>query len=209
METMGNKFGLVFLTMPISIADSVERLHVVRERMTILKNSPEAVVAFGILNALGMTPADIQSEFVKIMGAKATAVLTNVPGPRFPLYLAGQRIRSMMVWVPQSGRLSLGLSIISYANKVFVGICADANLVPDPNSITDFFIEEYEEMMQLVEQAKTLDELMANVAVAEKTRRRRTADGNGKPALPGHDQSGQPVQKLSPARFYLLPHSPK
>jgi diacylglycerol O-acyltransferase / wax synthase len=169
METMGNKFGLVFLTMPISIADSVERLHVVRERMTILKNSPEAVVAFGILNALGMTPADIQSEFVKIMGAKATAVLTNVPGPRFPLYLAGQRIRSMMVWVPQSGRLSLGLSIISYANKVFVGICADANLVPDPNSITDFFIEEYEEMMQLVEQAKTLDELMAKVAVEEKT----------------------------------------
>ena len=169
METMGNKFGLVFLTMPITIADSVERLHVVRERMTTLKNSPEAVVAFGILNALGMTPTDIQSEFVKIMGAKATAVLTNVPGPRFPLYLAGQRIRSMMVWVPQSGRLSLGLSIISYANKVFVGICADANLIPDPNSITDFFIEEYEGMMQLVAQAKTLDELMAKVAAAEKT----------------------------------------
>jgi len=169
METMGNKFGLVFLTMPITIADSVERLHVVRERMTTLKNSPEAVVAFGILNALGMTPTDIQSEFVKIMGAKATAVLTNVPGPRFPLYLAGQRIRSMMVWVPQSGRLSLGLSIISYANKVFVGICADANLIPDPNSITDFFIEEFEGMMQLVAQAKTLDELMAKVAAEEAT----------------------------------------
>jgi diacylglycerol O-acyltransferase / wax synthase len=169
METMGNKFGLVFLTMPISIGDSVERLHVVRERMTILKNSPEAMVAFGILNALGMTPTDIQSEFVKIMGAKATAVLTNVPGPQFPLYLAGQRIRSMMVWVPQSGRLSLGLSIISYANKIFVGICADASLVPDPDSITDFFYEEYEEMMRLVEQAKTLDELMAQVAAEEET----------------------------------------
>lgn len=167
METMGNKFGLVFLTLPISIADSVERLHVVRERMAILKNSPEAVVAFGILNALGMTPTEIQSEFVKLMGAKATAVLTNVPGPRFPLYLAGQRIRSMMVWVPQSGRLSLGLSIISYANKVFVGICADANLIPDSTSITDFFIEEYQEMMQLVEHAKTLDDLMAQAAAAD------------------------------------------
>ncbi len=167
METMGNKFGLVFLTMPISIADSVERLHVVRERMTALKNSPEAFAAFGILNALGMTPADIQSEVVKIIGAKATAVLTNVPGHRFPLYLAGQRVRSIMFWVPQSGRLSLGLSIITYANKVFVGICADANLVPDSKTITHFFIEEYEEMMQLVDQAKTLDDLLAQVAAAE------------------------------------------
>jgi diacylglycerol O-acyltransferase / wax synthase len=207
MATMGNKFGLVFLTLPITISDSVERLHTVRERMTALKNSPEAVVAFGILNALGMTPADIQSEFVKIMGAKATAVLTNVPGPRFPLYLAGQRIRSLMFWVPQSGRLSLGLSIISYANKVFVGICADANLVPDPDSIIDYFYEEYQEMMQLVEQAKALDEMMALVIADEKVASAGQKTEAEMQRCQGRTKAGSPCKKSArPGSNYCYIH---
>lgn len=161
MGELGNKFGLVFLSMPVGIGDPLERLAEVRQRMTELKNSQEAVVAFGILNAIGLTPKDVQEEIVKMFGAKATAVLTNVPGPPMPLYLAGQKITGLMFWVPQSGRVSLGLSILSYAGKVFLGVATDAGLVPDPNTIIEGFYREYEGLMALVRQAAADEEKKA------------------------------------------------
>jgi hypothetical protein len=64
-------------------------------------------------------------------------VLTNVPGPPIPLYLAGQQICEIMFWVPQAGRLGVGISILSYAGNVYLGIATDAGLVPDPGRILD------------------------------------------------------------------------
>ena len=150
MGTLGNKFGLVFLSLPVGIGEPVERLAEVRRRMDALKHSQEAMAAFGILNAIGMTPNDIQATVVKMFGAKATAVLTNVPGPPIPLYLAGSEISGLMFWVPQSGRVGLGISILSYAGKVFVGVVTDKGLVPDPGVIIDGFYGEYEALMKLV-----------------------------------------------------------
>ena len=69
-----------------------------------------------------------------VFATKATAVLTNVPGPPMPLFLAGSEIEDIMFWVPQSGRLGLGISILSYAGKVYVGVMTDAGLVPDPGT---------------------------------------------------------------------------
>ena len=150
MGTLGNKFGLVFLLLPVGIGDPLARLAKVRQRMDALKHSPEAIAAFGILNAIGMTPNEVQATIVKMFGAKATAVLTNVPGPPIPLYLAGSEISSLMFWVPQSGRVGLGVSILSYAGKVFLGVVTDKGLVPDPDVIIDGFYEEYEALMELV-----------------------------------------------------------
>lgn len=158
MGQLGNKFGLVFLSLPIDIADPFDRLLEVNKRMDALKNSPEAVVAFGILNALGMSPSEVQNMGVKLFGTKATAVMTNVPGPTFPLYLAGSEIKEMMFWVPQSGRLGLGISIISYAGKVWLGVATDAGLVPDPDTIIEGFYEEFEALMELVRLAATADD---------------------------------------------------
>jgi hypothetical protein len=153
MGEMGNKFGIVFLSLPIGIADPLDRLAEVRRRMDTLKNTPEAIAAFGILNAMGLTPTEVQGRMVKMFGSKATAVLTNVPGPAFPLYLAGSKITGLMFWVPQSGRVSLGLSILSYAGKVFLGVATDAGLVPQPDAIIEGFYEEYEGLMALVRPA--------------------------------------------------------
>ena len=66
-------------------------------------------------------------------------MLTNVPGPREPLFLAGEPLERAMFWVPQSGRLGLGVSILSYAGQVMVGVASDAGLVPDPQSIVEAF----------------------------------------------------------------------
>jgi hypothetical protein len=78
--------------------------------------------------------------------------MTNVPGPRQTLYLAGAPVRSIMFWVPQSARLGLGVSIISYAGEVRVGVVTDSGLVPDPDAIVAGFHEELRAMMSAPEE---------------------------------------------------------
>ena len=158
MTQLGNKFSLVFLPLPIGLADPLDRLNFVREHMDTLKKSPEIPVAFNILKGIGMSPAELQEVMVTMFGSKATAVLTNVPGPPIPLYLAGSKITGLMFWVPQSGRVSMGLSILSYAGQVFLGVATDAGLIPDPETIIDGFYDEYEGLLELVTQAEKLEQ---------------------------------------------------
>lgn len=150
MGELGNKFGLVFLDLPVSAVNVRDRLALIRYRMEALKHSQEAPVSLDVLAAIGFSPQLLQEMVVRIIGAKATAVLTNVPGPPIPLYLAGQPIDTLMFWVPQSGRLGLGISILSYAGNVFLGIATDAGLVPDPDEIMLGFYAEYDELLELV-----------------------------------------------------------
>ncbi len=152
---LGNHFGLVFLSLPVGIADPIDRLYELKKRMDALKGSTEAVIAFGILGAIGLSPAEIRKIVIDMLQAKATAVMTNVPGPREQRYLAGVPMRSVMFWVPQAGRLGLGISILSYAGEVRLGVATDAALVPDPERITDFFHDEFSDLMKLVETART------------------------------------------------------
>jgi WS/DGAT/MGAT family acyltransferase len=141
-DKLGNRFGLVFLSLPVGEADRWQRLKILKERMDDLKSSSEAVVTYAILNALGMTSPDVESAAVQFFGSKATAVMTNVPGPRETIYMAGAPMRSMMFWVPQSARLGLGVSIMSYAGQVRLGVATDAGLIPDPDAIITAFQEE-------------------------------------------------------------------
>ncbi len=151
---LGNEFALVFLPLPVGIEDPHNRLITLKKRMDAIKNSPEAVITFGILNLVGMSPQQIADQIVSLFGAKATAVMTNVPGPGMTLYLAGAAVDNMMFWVPQSGRLGLGVSIISYAGQVTLGVATDAGLVPDPEAIIEGFHDEYEALMGLVRRAE-------------------------------------------------------
>ena len=114
--------------------------------MDDLKASPEAAVSFAVLGALGLTSAGLQRAFIQIMGAKTSLVMTNVPGPRRRLHLAGAPLRGLMFWVPQSGRVGLGISILSYAGEVRLGLASDAGLVPDPIALVDHFHAELDHM---------------------------------------------------------------
>ena len=144
---LGNRFGLVFLALPIGVADRGERLVELKRRMDAIKKSSEPMVIYGLLNAVGLTGPKIESLALKLFGSKATAVMTNVPGPREEIYLAGKAMRSIMVWVPQSAKLGLGVSILSYAGQVRLGVATDSGLVPDPETIIEAFQEEMAEMM--------------------------------------------------------------
>ncbi len=152
---LGNAFGLVFITLPVGTVDPVRRLRAIKKEMDGLKQSPEALVAFGVLSLMGLAPVEIEQVGLRFFGSKATAVLTNVPGPRQPLYLAGRKIEKVMFWVPQSGRLGLGISIISYAGGVMLGVASDAGLVPDPERIVEAFKVEFEAVRKLALKKKS------------------------------------------------------
>jgi len=141
---LGNQFGLVFLALPLGVEGPAERLTEVKRRMDELKSSLQPVVAFGALTAIGYLPVPLQPVPIQFFGSKASLVLSNVPGPRERLFLAGEPLGRAMFWVPQSGRLGLGVSILSYAGEVMVGVASDAGLVPDPAAIVDGFQAEVE-----------------------------------------------------------------
>jgi diacylglycerol O-acyltransferase len=84
-----------------------------------------------------------------MLSQKATTVLTNVPGPQQPLYLAGSEMKELMFWVPQNGNIGLGISILSYNGKVFFGLIADRRLVAEPRKIISRFKGEFEKLLYL------------------------------------------------------------
>lgn len=147
MAALGNQFGLVFLSLPVGIADPRERLAELGRRMGRLKRSFEPVVALKLLGLIGSLSPRLQEAAVRIFAAKGTLVLTNVPGPREPLYFAGHPIRSFLFWVP--GRQGLGISIASYGGQVRVGVATDDRLVPDPQAIVAGFHQEFNMMLRL------------------------------------------------------------
>jgi WS/DGAT/MGAT family acyltransferase len=142
VEQLGNRFGLVFLALPVGTENRDDRLRELKRRMDAIKNSTEAVVTYAVLNALGTASSAVESQAVRFFGSKASAVMTNVPGPREELYLAGKAMRSMMFWVPQAAHLGLGVSVLSYAGQVRLGVVTDVSLVPDPTSIIEAFQDE-------------------------------------------------------------------
>ena len=146
---LGNHFGLVFLDLPVGESNPVRRVEYVAECMNQLKNSRQAIVAYGLLAALGMAPQALQELALELFSRKATAVATNVPGPQQPLYLAGRRVGELMFWVPQTGSIGIGLSILSYDNRVHFGLIGDGRLVPDPDAVTRRFGPEFEKLLYL------------------------------------------------------------
>ncbi len=146
---LGNRFGLVPLVLPIGIANPVERLFAVRARMSELKGSFQPVMAFGLLSVAGLLIKPVQHAMLNIFAKKATAVMTNVPGPAEALKFCGSTVEQVMFWVPQSGDIGLGLSILTYAGRVQFGLITDCGLCPDPEAVVANFAPEFEKLLML------------------------------------------------------------
>jgi WS/DGAT/MGAT family acyltransferase len=146
---LGNRFGLVPLVLPIGIANPVERLFAVRARMNELKGSFQPVMAFGLLSVAGLLIKPVQHAMLNLFAKKATAVMTNVPGPAEALKFCGSTVEKVMFWVPQSGDIGMGVSILTYAGRVQFGLITDAGLCPDPEAIIANFAPEFEKLLML------------------------------------------------------------
>lgn len=137
--SLGNRFGLVFLELPVGAARSRQRLALVHERMQSLKASHQPLMTLGLLAALGLGPRRLQDGAVDLLSRKASLVMSNVPGPREPLPMLGAPVDTMMFWVPQSGDVGLGVSVLTYDGQVQFGVMADRALVADPAALAAGF----------------------------------------------------------------------
>ncbi|HYE41069.1 MAG TPA: wax ester/triacylglycerol synthase family O-acyltransferase [Ramlibacter sp.] len=140
---LGNQFGLAPLVLPVGIANPVERVYEVRRRMAALKGSTQPLLAFAVLAVAGLLVKPAQDMILDLFRRKATAVMTNVPGPREKLKFLGSTLEQVMFWVPQSGEIGLGVSILSYGGNVQFGVMADTQLCPEPQAIIDEFEPEF------------------------------------------------------------------
>lgn len=146
---LGNRFGLVPLVLPIGIGNPVERVYEVRRRMQALKGSTQPVLAFALLAVAGLLIKPAQDALLNLFGKKTTAVMTNVPGPREKLRFLGASLEQVMFWVPQSGDIGLGVSILSYGGGVQFGVITDRALCDEPQRIIDAFEPEFAKLSWL------------------------------------------------------------
>ena len=144
---LGNRFGLAPLTLPIGIHNPIERVYAVRTRMNQLKDSYQPLLAFAVLSVAGLLIKPVQDGLLGLFAKKATAVMTNVPGPAKPLKLCGATLRQTMFWVPASGDIGVGVSILSYGGGVQFGLITDKKLCPHPQAIIDRFEPEFEKLL--------------------------------------------------------------
>ena len=140
---LGNQFGLVPLVLPVGVANPIERVYEVRSRMNALKGSTQPLLAFAVLALAGLLVKPAQDAIMDMFRSKTTAVMTNVPGPREKLKFLGSTLEQVMFWVPQSGDIGLGVSILSYGGGVQFGVITDTTLCPDPQKIIDEFEPEF------------------------------------------------------------------
>jgi diacylglycerol O-acyltransferase / wax synthase len=146
---LGNRFGLAPLVLPIGIENPIERVYAVRRRMNELKGSYQPLLAFSILAVAGLMIKPVQDALLGLFAKKTTAVMTNVPGPAKPLKLCGSTLRQTMFWVPASGEVGMGVSILTYGGGVQFGLITDAALCPQPQKIIDRFEPEFEKLLVL------------------------------------------------------------
>jgi Protein of unknown function (DUF1298). len=134
---LGNRFGLAPVVLPVGIDNAIECVYAVRARMRELKDSYQPLLAYALLAVSGVLTKPLQDAVSEFFLKKTTAVMTNVPGPTEPLVFCGSTLRQSIFWVPSSGNVGVGVSIVSYAGGVQFGLITDRRRCPDPQRIID------------------------------------------------------------------------
>jgi diacylglycerol O-acyltransferase / wax synthase len=145
--SLGNSFGLVLVDLPVGLEGWHARLDVISDRMASLKRSAEARAVLLALAAVGRLPVALEKPLIALIGGKAAGVVSNLPGPREALRVAGVRLANCVFWPPQAAGMGIGVSLLSYAGHVTVGISSDVGLIPDPQQVIDAFLAELEAML--------------------------------------------------------------
>jgi WS/DGAT/MGAT family acyltransferase len=134
---LGNRVAAVWAPLPVGVADARECLEQIRLEMGELKRSGQAVGAQALTNLAGFAPPTILSQAARLQARQRlfNLVITNVPGPQFPLYLLGRRMTHLYPVVPLARRQALGVAVMSYDGHIGFGLIADYDAVPELETI--------------------------------------------------------------------------
>ncbi len=133
---LGNRISAMMAPLPVWSPDPVERLRAVSDTMGDLKTSNQAVGAELLTRLTDFAPPTIASQAARLQPAQRffNLVVTNVPGPQFPLYLLGRRMDAIFPLVPLAQRQALCVGIMSYDGQVDFGLVGDYDAMPDLDS---------------------------------------------------------------------------
>ena len=133
---LGNRITAMMAPLPIGEEDPVERLRVLTAEMGDLKASGQAVGAEILTKLTDFAPTTIASQAARLQPAQRffNLVVTNVPGPQFPLYLLGRRMESIFPMVPLAQKQALCVGIMSYNGQVNFGLIGDYDAMADLES---------------------------------------------------------------------------
>jgi diacylglycerol O-acyltransferase len=130
-----NRVSAIFAELPVSIADPVRRLELVRAQMADLKQSKEAVAGEVLTSLAGFAPplllALAERLGTRVPQHNVNTVTTNVPGPQYPLYAAGRRMLETFPYVPLGGHVRVGVAIFSYNGALTYGVTGDYDTAAD------------------------------------------------------------------------------
>ncbi|HYM46508.1 MAG TPA: wax ester/triacylglycerol synthase family O-acyltransferase [Solirubrobacteraceae bacterium] len=194
---LGNRVAAMWAPLPVGVENAAECLAQIRVAMEDIKESGQAVGAQVLTNLAGFAPPTILSQAARLQARQRffNLVVTNVPGPQFPLYLLGHRLRGLYPVVPLASRQALGIAVMSYDGHLGFGLLADYDAVP-----------ELETIARALRRAITALSRAAGVP-ARRTRARATpaagASANGharpKPAPGGHADGKADGPRSAPA----------
>lgn len=133
---LGNRISAMMAPLPVWCEDPVERLHLTTQEMGDLKSSGQAVGAEILTKLTDFAPSTIASQAARLQPAQRffNLVVTNVPGPQFPLYVLGRKMESIFPMVPLARRQALCVGIMSYNGQVNFGLIGDYDAMADLES---------------------------------------------------------------------------
>ncbi|MDD7939583.1 WS/DGAT domain-containing protein [Actinomycetospora lutea] len=155
-ERLGNRFALVLVVLPLR-GPFRARLAEVHARVERLRHSWEPLLTRGLQQLLGRLPDPVATTVGDYFAGKAVGVLTNVPGPRRPMTLAGAEVTGIVGWAPCSGDQVMTACIVSYAGHVRVGFGADDHRVGDAQRLVAAFRDELRAVVGQYRAAATPD----------------------------------------------------
>ena len=147
---LGNRFGLVFVDLPVGVQHPLERLYAVHAAMLALKGSAQAQATLGLMALIGALPAAVEDFALGLFSAKASLVASNLRGPEQELSLAGRPVTEILFWVPQTGSIGTGVSMLTYRGRVQFGVSSDRALIEQPAQLVAQLAVEFERLVFLV-----------------------------------------------------------
>ena len=136
---LGNRVAAMWAPLPVGLTDPVERLLAVRSAMEGIKESGQAVGAQVLTGLSGFAPPTIMAQAARLQARQRmfNLVVTNVPGPQFPLYVLGREMTAIYPMVPLAENTALGIAIMSYNGQLNFGLVADFDALADVEALAD------------------------------------------------------------------------
>jgi diacylglycerol O-acyltransferase len=136
---LGNQVAAMWAPLPVGVENPAECLGKIAAAMADLKESGQAVGAQVLTNLAGFAPPTILSQAARLQARQPffNLVVTNVPGPQFPLYLLGRRLEVLYPVVPLAQRQALGIAVMSYDGHLGFGLLGDYDALPELEAIAE------------------------------------------------------------------------